>query len=276
MRYHRLAHLFFLGCLALTGCGKKPAPPAETPRVEAPSPTPTPKPLPTPPVALPEPPPLTVEAESLIREYAPSDFSTGGRITASGRKLIYDYEVGGGEAYYNKLLKRPTWPGASSGVTIGIGYDLGYNSRAVILSDWRKHPERERLADQSGFKGQAAKSRVSSVRDIIVEWGLAEEVFDATTLTKFWQLTARTFPGFDELEPNAQAALVSLVFNRGSSLVGDRRREMREIKALVPRKDYQGIAQKIRAMKRIWAGTDIEKGMNRRRNAEAALVESCL
>jgi GH24 family phage-related lysozyme (muramidase) len=29
-------------------------------------------------------------------------------------------------------------------------------------------------------------------------------------------------------------------------------------------------------MKRIWRGKDIEQGMNRRRDAEAKLVETCL
>ena len=40
--------------------------------------------------------------------------------------LILEFEVGGGENYYNKFLKNPSWPGEQSGVTIGVGYDLGY------------------------------------------------------------------------------------------------------------------------------------------------------
>lgn len=248
-------------------CEKKPAATTAEPPpvvVEWVAPRPAPRPL----VALPAPPDVTSAGHSLIREYAVSD------LTTDGRGLIYEFEVGGGQSYYNRLLKHPTWPGASSGVTIGIGYDLGYNSRTVILSDWHAHAERQRLAAEAGFKGSAAKARIPGVRDILVEWSLAEDVFDATTLTKFWQLTARTYPGFDSLHPNAQAALVSLVFNRGNSLVGDRRREMRAIRDLVPLRDYAGIAAQIRAMKRIWRGTDIERGMNRRRDAEAALVES--
>ena len=49
------------------------------------------------------------------------------QISDKAFKLIIKYEVGGGEAYYNKYLKKPSWPGAFSGVTIGVGYDLGYN-----------------------------------------------------------------------------------------------------------------------------------------------------
>lgn len=198
------------------------------------------------------------------------------RLSPAGLELIYEFEVGGGESYYRRYLSRPTWPGASSGVTIGIGYDLGYNSRAVILSDWSRLAERDRLAAQSGIKGASAKARVATVRDILIEWKLAEEVFDQTTLAKFYGLTSRTFPGLEALDLNAQAALVSLVFNRGSSLVGERRREMAEIKRLVPKRDYAGIAAQIRSMIRIWRGTNIQRGMERRREAEAKLVETAI
>ena len=83
----------------------------------------------------------------------------------------------------------------------------------------------------------------------------------------------RAFPGFDELRPNAQAALVSLVFNRGASMIGDGRREMRAIRDRgVPARDYDGIAAEFRAMTRVWQGTEIYNGMRRRRYAEADLV----
>jgi GH24 family phage-related lysozyme (muramidase) len=48
---------------------------------------------------------------------------------------------------------------------------------------------------------------------------------------------------------------------------------MRAIREMVPRKDYAGIAAQLRAMKKIWRGTDIQRGMERRREAEARLVE---
>lgn len=47
---------------------------------------------------------------------------------------------------------------------------------------------------------------------------------------------------------------------------------MRAIRALVPQKDYTGIAEQIRKMKRLWKGTDIENGMNRGREGKADLV----
>ena len=191
-------------------------------------------------------------------------------LTDAGRALIYEFEVGGVGHLPNH--GHPEWPGFASGITVGVGYDCGYNSHAVILSDWQKLDAAAKLAATSGFTGPRAKPLLGNVKDITVTWPLASEVFDNTTLTKFYGMAARAFPKMTELRPNAQAALVSLVFNRGDSLTGPRRAEMREIRSLVPKKDYQGIADAIRAMKRLWRGTDIQAGMYRRRDAEAALV----
>lgn len=197
------------------------------------------------------------------------------KLSPAGYQLILDYEVGGGQAYYSRYLARPTWPGAASGPTVGIGYDLGYNSAAVILTDWQMLPARARLAAVAGVKGAAAKARVAQIRDILIAWSIGERVFNDVTLTRFYQLTQRTFPGFDRLAPNCQAALVSLTFNRGSSMAGPSRSEMRAIRAATPHCNYPAIAAQIRAMKRLWAGKGLD-GLLRRREAEARLVESCL
>ena len=191
-------------------------------------------------------------------------------------KLILDFEVGGGEAFYNSNgLKHPIWPGASSGVTIGVGYDLGFNSADTIRADWESELDEatvKRLCTVAGKTGQTAKAALASVKNVVVPWAAAFAVYQAVTIPKFEQLTRNAFPGFDNLDPHCQGALVSLVFNRGASMKGDRRIEMRAIRDLVPQKDYPGIASQFRKMKRLWKGTDIEKGMNRRRDAEADLV----
>ncbi|MCU0545101.1 MAG: peptidoglycan-binding protein [Oscillatoriaceae cyanobacterium Prado104] len=190
-------------------------------------------------------------------------------------ELILEFEVGGGEEYYKKFLQRPTWPEGASGITIGIGYDLGYNSVQVFNKDWNKlgHLQRQRLSACCGLTGETAKNRLASVRDIIVPWELAWDVFNDVTVPKFYNLTKEAFPGLEELPADVQGGLVSLVFNRGTSMEGNRRREMREIRDLVPRKNVRGIAAQIRQMKRIWEGTSISRGMNRRREAEADLIE---
>lgn len=191
--------------------------------------------------------------------------------------LIIKYEIGNKD-YYNKFLKRPTWPKAASGVTIGIGYDLGYNSKATVKKDWGKFisdSDMQRLLGVVGIKGNSAESYADKVKDIVISWDSAIKVFEETTLIKFIDYTLKAFPKSEELHPDAFGALVSIVFNRGASMKGSRREEMRRIRSLVPEKDYQGIADEIRSMKRLWANKGLE-GLLKRREAEAKLVESCI
>ncbi len=200
-------------------------------------------------------------------------------LNQASMQLILRFEVGGGEVYYNRFLQSPTWPGEASGVTIGVGYDLGYNFPATIRQDWSAHLTETaiaRLLGCAGKTGTQARAALPSVRNIVISWSAAFAVYEAVTIPKFWEKTTRIFPGIGDVHPNCQGALLSLVFNRGESLAGDRRREMRAIKDLVPAKDYRQIAEQIRLMKRLWRGTTIERGMSRRRDAEADLVLSAL
>jgi len=198
--------------------------------------------------------------------------------------LILEFEVGGGENYYNKFLKNPAWPEGQSGVTIGVGYDLGYVNKSEFSEDWKDLPKEifDRLYKVVGIKGYNAKNLIRGLKDITIPWDLALKVFNNKTVTKFWNLTKETFPNFDNLPEDAKGGLVSLVFNRGNALEGDRRREMKLIRdgmKLVTTFDQKAlsfIANQIRNMKRIWIGGSIEKGMSRRRDAEAKLIEESL
>ena len=42
--------------------------------------------------------------------------------------------------------------------------------------------------------------------------------------------------------------------------------------SMLPKRDYDGMAFEFRKMKRVWAGTSIQAGMYRRRDAEAKLL----
>lgn len=188
--------------------------------------------------------------------------------------LIIAFEVGSPEVYQAKY-RRPIWPGAASGVTVGIGYDLGHTAPRVIALDWEAHPHAVRLAGASGTTGPLARELARRLADITIEYGYARQVFDQTSVVEHWRVARRVFgpAHFDALPPNAQGALVSVVFNRGGSMAGERRREMRAIRDdCLPRGDTHCIATQLRAMARLWAGTDIEAGMRRRRHAEAELA----
>lgn len=80
----------------------------------------------------------------------------------------------------------------------------------------------------------------------------------------------RMYPGLDLLHTNAQAAIISLVYNRGPSLKAtDKRSEMRQLVPVIQAGDYGRIAELLRKMKRHWPGT----GLVARREREAVLVE---
>lgn len=198
--------------------------------------------------------------------------------------LILEFEVGGGENYYNKFLKNPVWPGEQSGVTIGVGYDVGYVNKTEFSNDWKELPQKDfdRLYRVVGVKGYQAKELARRLKDIVIPWELGLKVFMNKTVKKFYDLTKNTFPNFDKLPDDAKGGLVSLVFNRGAALEGERRREMKAIRDIMLKSNHfdektlSQIADQIRKMKRIWIGGSIEKGMNRRRDAEAKMVEEAL
>ena len=196
-------------------------------------------------------------------------------ISQKALDLIIKHEVGGGEAYYNKALKKPCYPGGASGVTIGVGYDLGYNTEDQFTSDWGKVLTGDifaRLSKCLGAKSSAAKSLIPSVKDIEIPWESALKVFKESTLPRFVNETLKAFPGANELHPDGFGALVSLVFNRGAAVTGKNREEMKNIRGLIASKNYAAIAKEITNMKRIWVGKGLD-GLLRRRDEEAALVK---
>jgi GH24 family phage-related lysozyme (muramidase) len=193
-------------------------------------------------------------------------------------KLIYDFEVGGGREYYNKFLSHFTWPGLHSGPTIGIGVDCAYYQPSELKNIFSFLPAKHLSLVCGAYRksGEAGRKYTKILRDagIEVNWEQSQKIFLNTTWAKFSKLTDRVFPKSDELCDDAYGALVSLVFNRGASLSGDSRSEMRDIRNLVQDKNYYAIARKIRSMKRLWFGKGVD-GLIDRREMEARMVESC-
>jgi hypothetical protein len=108
--------------------------------------------------------------------------------------LIIAFEVGSPEVYHAKY-RRPIWPGAASGVTVGIGYDLGHTAPRVIALDWEAHPHAVRLATASGTTGPLAREIAKRLADIVIEYGLARQVFDQTSVVEHYRIARRIFGG---------------------------------------------------------------------------------
>lgn len=194
-------------------------------------------------------------------------------ISEAARDLVLEMEG---------FSSKPEWPGGQSGVTIGFGYDLGYVTVDQFESDWGERVRADacqRLKAMVGLRAQRARNRVGELSDIRCSRRAAQQVFDTRTLPLYELRTAQAFPGVEALREDARGALVSLVYNRGTSMVDnspdDRRREMRAIRDAVAAGDLAEIAAQLRAMKRLWEGKGLG-GLITRREEEAQLVESAM
>ena len=200
------------------------------------------------------------------------------RSSQAAVDLIVAAEIGS-KAQYDKKYQRPEWPGGKSGVTVAIGYDLGYATRGKVQQDFGPYlPSAMVAAMQNvvGLKGQDAKRALAGVRDkVIVPWSAAMKVFEAVDLPRYEAMLIKACPGAENLPADCFGALASITYNRGPGGFtgeGDRYREMRLIRAAIVSKNYQSIPKYIRDMKRIWVNEN-QPGLLTRRDNEAKLFE---
>jgi len=190
--------------------------------------------------------------------------------------FIIQQEIGG-RSYYDKVLQRPTWPGGESGITIGIGYDLGYRNTQQFVKDWGLNLTIEQiniLKPVVSLKGSKAKDKLKGdILNVKVPYNMAYDIFVKNDVPRYFNMAKKIYPLLDQLNEDTQGALVSMVFNRGTSLVGDGRTEMRAIVDLVANKDYHGIAEEIEKSKRLWEHKGLD-GLVIRREAEADMIRN--
>lgn len=193
-------------------------------------------------------------------------------LSDRGIAKIIEWETGG-ERYYDR---HPEWPGAESGITIGVGWDLGHTPVADTTRAWRGKVDDATLAllvSVSGHKGEAAQTRLPHVRHLVIPWPAALAVFQDITIPTWYLRTLRIYPQAEQLHGDCCAALVSLVFNRGPNLSGDRRREMFAIGEHLRAGNPAAVPDELRKMKRLWPDV---AGLRRRRDEEAQLFEAGL
>ena len=98
-------------------------------------------------------------------------------------------------------------------------------------------------------------------------------VYIGRTLRQNLDLTRSIYPEVDALTPARRTALVSLVYNRGTSLKDNdpTRQEMREIRDLLAGGRLDAVPDRIDAMARLWPDLP---GLIARRHDEARLWRS--
>lgn len=197
-------------------------------------------------------------------------------ISRNGLDQIVFFEIGS-ESYYTSRLQAPTWPGWSSGVTIGIGYDLGYNSDAQIRKDWGgllSSQVVDLLCSVNQYTGSAAKAPAASLKSkgVVIPLDKAKRVFTESTLPRYAAMARKAYPGLEMLPPDVQAAILSLVFNRGAGMANtDKRLEMRLLVPAIKEGDLKLAASLVLKMQRHWSKTS---GLFKRRAIESNLILS--
>lgn len=231
-------------------------------------------------------------------EEAP-DPPAGSEFSSETGKLIAAWEHAGGDitALRDRYNPLPHWPGGSSGLTIGMGYDLKHQTQDQLEEDWGDilTPEQlERLEDYVptiDARGRrvdpvldANEAAVVATRDIEIRYEDAVKVFEESILPRYEDEAYRAFPGLEDADPYMKAAVVSMVYNRGGSIpsaadaAGSERKRLRrkhflEIRAAVVKKDTTAIAAALRKMKTEHTNPDTSAGLRRRREAEAQLLD---
>jgi GH24 family phage-related lysozyme (muramidase) len=199
-------------------------------------------------------------------------------ISKKSIELIIQHEIGGRQVYEKKYQK-PMWAGGESGCTIGIGYDMGYNTEKQFLLDWSGNLNLNfvnALKPLCGLKGEKVKGMIKGeILNVRIPYNTAYEVFVKSSLPRYYAMTKKIYPNMDLLNDDTQGALVSVVYNRGNKLEGDSRAEMRAIVDLIAKQDYEGIAEQIEKSKRLWENRGLD-GLVVRREAEADLVRDSM
>jgi len=198
--------------------------------------------------------------------------------------LIVFFEVSS-ESVYQSKYRGAIWPRGKSGVTVGIGYDLGYVSEERIDEDWNRYidsDQLELLKSAAGLRGDSARDVLNSLSKVDIPFSIAFDQFRYEALPRYTALTESVLPNTSGLSDDSLGALVSLTYNRGPSYSvsesrdkSGRYREMRAIRSHMEFGRLSSIANEIKSMVRLWDVNEFP-GLHKRRQLEASLFEAGL
>lgn len=204
------------------------------------------------------------------------------KISDRAVSLIVTCEVTS-QRKYEQSYQRPTWPGGSSGVTIGIGYDVGYVTVNWLSEDWQGYISGDAidgLGKACGVTGRPAQQLNATLQNTVINWPIANRQFMEQVLPRYVGETEGALANTGMLSSDSLGALVSLVYNRGASFdippakdPSGRYKEMRAIKAHMEAKALNLIPAEIRSMERLWKDDPSLAGLIERRELEATLFE---
>ncbi len=178
----------------------------------------------------------------------------------------------------------PYWPPGNSGITIGVGWDLGQHSESELRKEWSGlgAANLTNLSIAVKKTGRAAEALLPEIKGIYIRRALSASVLEQSIRDVQYPLTLRLFPGTQLLPAEFQVVLLSVIFNRGVALgrdpdwrtakALDTRWEMRKLQGDVARKDLFAIYLRLGTMKRIWESDPKQRGLPIRRKDEQHLI----
>ncbi len=212
--------------------------------------------------------PETGAADGALWAWLESQPEPSSDIATEAVNAIAQFEVTS-RFHYASHAARPHWPKGDSGVTIGIGYDLRFPTRDSFRAEWSGLIPPGQLNQLDALVGrQGSLALADQVSDLEVPFQAAWKVFTGVSLPKSVAETRTAYPGFDNLNGLCRGVLVSLIYNRGPQMTGDRRREMAAIAGHIKSGNLAAVAAELVTMKRLWPDA---KGLRDRRDAEARL-----
>ncbi|GEM_PF-2273292 len=191
-------------------------------------------------------------------------------------EFISKFEISS-KSHYEAILKKPTVPGVNSGITIGVGYDLKHNN-VMELNEYIGEEKCNRLkeAQLRYIKGESKSSVLASISDIEIPYDVAMKIYEDKTMPKYISM-ARNWLGveaYDKLLAGCKTAIVSLVFNRGTSEEGSSREEFPLIRQAIQQGNLAAVPGLIRnmntTMRAEWSDNS---GLFARRNDEANMFD---
>ncbi|MEO3430971.1 peptidoglycan-binding protein [Pelagibius sp. CAU 1746] len=212
--------------------------------------------------------PVNGAADAATWQWLENQPEPSGIIPTEAVTFIVREEVGG-RKFYDEHVAMPHFPGEASGVTIGVGYDLRFQEPQDFEADWTgilTPAQMDALRPHLGKKG--SQGAVNALSNLRIPFHAAWKVFVKRALPRGIEQTESCYGDLAKLPPLCRGALVSLVYNRGTKLSGDSRREMKAIRDHIAGGALDEVAAEFERMKRLWPGSE---GLRKRRDKEAAM-----
>jgi hypothetical protein len=220
--------------------------------------------------------PALSQVTSSVAKCAPLSLPVGSQAEVVAKSATFLTKV-------ETVQVHPYWPGGISGVTLGIGWDLGYHDASELHHEWASlgTTALEWLDIAAGKKGDAARALITQLKTIDVPVDVSKKVLESSLRDYYYPFVTTHFPGLTALPAEAQVVLISLVFNRGISMghepdwrfakTVDSRWEFRELRRDVQDRDLFAMYTHLGTMKRLWENPG-PRGLRIRRRDEQALI----